>query len=173
MFGYYPIHNQQRDLEIWVSRMHRNSLRIAPVSAILPINSTQIQAKSSSDTWSNTNTGAHLKWSPPVSKSPQPETLPDKSCDTEASASKSSVSDMLTLLKTCRLYAEKHGCKTQRTDKTVLPWMINCYKINGTELNNESSMQPNESTSGPLPTELLKNKLELYCRRGLLKVVYI
>ena len=152
MFDYYPIVNPHRNLQIWASQMHRNSLRIVPVSVIPPINLTQRRQTNSSDTWSNTNTGAHSKWSQPVSKSQPPETLPDRSLDTEVSVSKSSVSDMLTLLKTCRLYVEKHGYKIQRTDKTVSTSMINCYKMNGTELNNESSMRLNENTSGLLLT---------------------
>ena len=115
MLNFYPIVNLQTNLEIWASEMRRNSLRIAPVSAIPPISSTQIHQTNLSDTWSSTNTGAHSKWCQPVSKLPQPETLPDRSYDTEVSVSKSSVSDMLTLLKTCRLYVEKHGCKIQRT----------------------------------------------------------
>ena len=45
MFDYYPIHSQQKNLEIWVSQTRRNSLRIAPVSAILPINSTDTSEK--------------------------------------------------------------------------------------------------------------------------------
>jgi thymidylate synthase (FAD) len=63
MLNFYHIPNQQVNIEIWASQMRRNSLRIAPVSAILPINSTQTHQKNLSDTWSNTNTGAHSKWS--------------------------------------------------------------------------------------------------------------
>ena len=77
MFNYYPIHSQQRDLQIWASAMRRNSLRIAPVSAIPPISSTQIHQTNLSDTWSSTNTGAHSKWCLPAWKSPQQETLQD------------------------------------------------------------------------------------------------
>ena len=100
-------HSQPMSSPIWGSRMLRNSSRIAPVSATLAINSTQTHQKNLSDTWSNTNTGHHSKWSQPVSKLPQPEILPDRSLDTEVFHSKSSVSDMLTLLKISRLFIEK------------------------------------------------------------------
>jgi hypothetical protein len=60
-----------------------------------------------------------LEWSQPVSKLPPPETLQDKSSDIEVSAAKSSANDMLTLLKNCRSYLEKHDCKTRTIDKTV------------------------------------------------------
>ena len=97
MFDYSATVNPQRNSQILASQMHRNSLRIAPVSAIPPINSTQIHQKNLSDTWSNTNTGVHSKWSPPVSKLPPQEILHDRSSDIVASAFKNSVSDMLTL----------------------------------------------------------------------------
>jgi thymidylate synthase (FAD) len=68
MLNFYHIHSQQTSLPTWVSQMRRNSLRIAPVSAIPPISSTQTHQKNSSDTSSNTNTGHHSKWSQPVLK---------------------------------------------------------------------------------------------------------
>ena len=148
MLNWYPTVNPLWNLEIWASQMRRNSLRIAPVSAILPINSTQTHPKNSSDTWSSTNTGAHSKWSQPALKSPQPETLPDRSLDTEVSASKSSVNAMLTQLEISSSLQEKQDCKTPRTDRTQSKWKINCYKMNGLELNNESSMPHSENTSG-------------------------
>ena len=149
MLNFYHIVNPQTNFEIWASEMHRNSLRIAPVSAIPPISSTQIHQTNLSDTWSSTNTGAHSKWSQPVSRLPQQEILPDRSLDIAASASKNLVNDMLTLLKTCRLYVEKHDSKTIKIDRTASKSMISYYKMIGTVLNNESSMQPNEKTSGP------------------------
>ena len=140
----FPTHSPQVDLKIWASRMLRNSSRNAPVSATLAINSTQTHQKNLSDTWSNTNTGHHSKWSQPVSKLPQPETLPDRSLDTEVFHSKSSVSDMLTLLKISRLFIEKHGFKIQRTDKT--------------QSNLISSMQTKENST----TYGLRNSKKLY-----------
>jgi thymidylate synthase ThyX len=107
--------------------MRKNSLRIAPVSAILPINSIQKHLKNSSDTWSNISTGAHWKWSLPALKLKPQETLLDKSCDTEVLVSKNSVSDMLTLLKTSRLWLEKHDSKTKKIDRTVSKQMTNAY----------------------------------------------
>ena len=65
MLNFYPIPSQQVNLETWASRMHRNSLRIVPVSAIPATNLTPKHQRNSSDTWSNTNTGAHSKWSQP------------------------------------------------------------------------------------------------------------
>ena len=135
MFDCSVTANPQKNLKTLASQMHRNSLRIAPVSATHQTNSTQTHQKNSSDTWSNTNTGAHSKWSQPVSKSPQPEILHDRSSDIVASAFKNSVSDMLTLLKTCRLYCEKHESKIQKIGKTQSHWnprsAMRCYKTNG------------------------------------------
>lgn len=66
----------------------------------------------------------HKHWSPfemvqSASKSQQQETLPDNSCDTEVSHSKSSASDMLIQLRTSRLYLEKQDYRTPLIDKTV------------------------------------------------------
>jgi hypothetical protein len=136
MFVCYPTANPQWNTEIWASQMHRNSLRIAPVSAILPTNSTLKHQKNSSDTWSGTNTGRHWKWSQPVAKSPPQEISQDKYLDTEVSHSKSSASDMLTLLETSVSFVEKHDCKTQKIDKTashLTPMMpiIESWNANG------------------------------------------
>jgi flavin-dependent thymidylate synthase len=78
MYAYCPIHSQQNNLPIWVSQMRRNSLRIAPVSAIPATSSIQRHQRSLYDILLNTHTGVPWKWSQPVSKLPQPETLPDK-----------------------------------------------------------------------------------------------
>jgi len=152
MFDYSAIVNPPRNLQTLASQMHRNSLRIAPVSAIPPINSTQTHQKNLSDTWSNTNTGHHSKWSLPVSKSLQLEILLDKSCVTEVSVSNNFLNAMLIQRKISILLQEKLDFKTPRTDRTVSKLMINCYKMNGTVLNNESSMLPNENMNGLLLT---------------------
>ena len=121
MLNFYHIANPPTNLDHKVLKTLRNSLPIAPVCPIPPINTTWKQPTSSSNTLSSTSTGVHSKWSQPVWKLQQPETLPVKSCDTEVLASKNSASDMLTLLKTSILYLEKHGYKTPRTDKTQSP----------------------------------------------------
>ena len=132
--------------------MLKTSSLFARVSPIQAINSTRKHQRNSSDTSSNTSTGHHSKWSQHAWKSPQQETLQDKSLDIEASASKSSVNDMLTLLMTCRLWLEKHDCKTQRIDKTPSNWnrqlAMQCYKTNGEISNSSSSNLQETHTSG-------------------------
>jgi hypothetical protein len=139
MLNFYHIHNPQVNLKTWVLQMHRNSLRIAPVCPIHQINLTPKHQNDSSDTWSNTNTGHHWKWSQPVAKSLPLETSQDRYLDTEVSVSKSSVNDMLILLKTSRLWLEKHDSKTKKIDRTVSKQMINAYNRVGNINNNKSS----------------------------------
>ncbi len=119
MLNFYHIVNQLQNLPAWVSMMRRNSLRIAPVSAILPINLTPRHLSDLSNTWSSTNTGAHSKWCQPVAKSSPPAILPDRFYVTEVSAFKSSPSDMLTLRlnSTRRLCYVRHDSKTPRIDR--------------------------------------------------------
>jgi len=120
MFAWYPTVNPLVNLDTWASKMRRNLSRIAPVSAIPPISSTPRHPRNSYDTWCDTNTGHHLKWYQPVSKSPPHETSQDRYSDTDHSHSKNSVSDMLTLLETSRSFVEKHDCKIQKIDRTQL-----------------------------------------------------
>ena len=122
MLNFYPIHNQQANLETWASRMHKNSLRIAPVSAIPAISSIQKHPRNSSNTSSNISTGAHLKWSQPVLKSQQPETLPDKSLDTEVLVSEFSqryadpTKDLAFVTREARLQDTKNRQNSIQTD---------------------------------------------------------
>ncbi len=115
-------HNQQQNLQTWVSTMRRNSLRIAPVSQTQATNLTPKHQKNSFDTWLNTPTGRPLKWYKRVLKLQPQETLQDKFFDTEVLPSKSLVNDTLTLQKILTSSLEKHDCRTQKTDKIVSNW---------------------------------------------------
>ena len=148
MFVWYPIHNQHKSLQIWASQMRRNSLRIAPVSPTQAISSIQRHQKSLYDILLNTHTGHPLKWFRPALKSQPPEISQDRSYAIDHSPSKSSVSDMLTLLKTSRSYCEKHDFKTQRTDKTVSKRAIKSYRENGNLDKTMLSAKPEWPTNG-------------------------
>jgi hypothetical protein len=97
MFAWYPIQDPQSNLQIWASRMHKNSSRIAPVSAIHRTSSIQRHQRSLSDILSNTHTGVPSRWCLLAWRSPPPETSPDRYSDTDHSHSKSSASAMQTL----------------------------------------------------------------------------
>ena len=132
MLNLYPSVSPLKNLELTVLRMHRNSLPIAPVCPIQPTNTTWKQPTSSYDTLSSTSTGAHSKWSQPVSKLPQPETSPDKSSDIDLLAFKNFLNDTQILLETLRSLPEKPDCKTQKIVRTASPRMIQSYKHGGT-----------------------------------------
>ena len=121
MLNFYHTVNPPQNSQAWASMMRRNSLRIAPVCPIPQTNSIQKQPKNSFDTLSSTSTGAHSKWSQPVLKSPQQETLPDRFYVTEVSAFKSSPSDMLILQLNSmrRLCYVRQDSRTQRIDRTA------------------------------------------------------
>ena len=148
MFGWYPIHDPQRNLSSTVSRMRRNSSRIAPVSVTHQTNSTKRHQRSLSDILSNTHTGVPSRWSLFAWKSPRPETSPDRSSGIEVSASKNSHSDMLILSMILLSSLEKHGCRTQKTDRTVSNWIgrtpnIENWHVYGWK-NNKMSLEPVE-----------------------------
>ena len=148
MFDYSAIVNPHRNLQILVSEMRRNSLRIAPVSAIPQTSLTLKHQTSSYDTWSDTNTGRHWKWSQPAVKSPPPEILPDRSSDTDHFHSRNSVNAMLTQLKIWRSLNEKPDFKTPRTDRTVSQRMIRAYREIGNINSNRSSTMQEAPTTG-------------------------
>ena len=152
MLNFYPIHNQQRNLQMWASQMRRNSLRIAPVSAIPPINLTLKHQKNLSDTSSNTNTGHHSKWYQPVLKSPQHEISLDKFSDIDLLAFKNFLNDTQILLKIYHSLLEKPESKILKIDKTLLNWRqrlaMQCYKTNGEIDSASSSLLPNQPIVG-------------------------
>jgi hypothetical protein len=114
-----PIHNQQKNLETRALTMLKNLSLSAHEYPIPPTSSTMTQAKNSSDTLCNTNTGVHSKWSVLAWKLRQHEILHGKSSDTEVSVSKNSVNDMLTRQKILSLLPAVEDFKTQRIDKTA------------------------------------------------------
>ena len=152
MLNFYPIHNQQRNLQMWASRMRRNLLRIVPVSAIPPTNSTLKRQKNLLDTLSSTNTGHHSKWYQSASKSLQHGISLDKSCDIDLLAFKNFLNDMQILLKTYHSSLEKLEGKIPKIDKTLLNWnqrlAIQSYKMNGEINKSSSSLLPNQPIVG-------------------------
>ena len=83
MLHCYPIVNQLKNLEILAARMHKDSLRIAPVCPILPTSLMSKHQKNSHDAWSNMLAKVHSTWSQLSERSQQHGILLDKFCNTE------------------------------------------------------------------------------------------